>query len=163
MPATRPGPGVQAQDPENPDAAFEKAVRVLNAAAQTSNGLNAKLRRAGYSARAADEACRRAVSLGYVNDQAYADALVAKRLRQGRGRRLISQELGHKGLDAELVGESIAGVDAADELQSATELAAKLVRRHAAEPEQKRRDKVLGALARRGFGAQVSRRALEEA
>ena len=138
-------------------------MRVLNAAAQTSGGLKAKLRRAGYSSRAADEACRRAEALGYVNDRAYAEALVGKRLRQGRGRMLIRRELGHKGLDDSLVGEAIGEVDAADELRSAVELAARLLRRHAAQLEPSRRQKILAALARRGFPGHVGREALSRA
>ena len=152
-----------AEDPDDVEAAFEKAVRVLNAAAQTSAGLTLKLRRAGYSARAAEAACRRAAALGYVNDAAYAEALVAKRLRQGRGRALISRELGHKGLGDDIAGEALGAVDAGQELQSAVELAAKLLRRHSGELEPRRRDKVLSAMARRGFSGHVSREAVAEA
>lgn len=152
-----------AEDPDDAEAAFEKAIRVLNAASQTTSGLTFKLRRGGFSAAAAADACRRAVALGYVNDAVYADAVVAKRLRQGRGRSLISRELTHKGLGDELVNQAVGAVDAAQELESATELALKLVRRHAAEPDARRRDKVLSALARRGFSGHVSREAIAEA
>jgi regulatory protein len=98
--------------------------------------------------------------MGYVDDRAYAEALVGRRLRQGRGRSLIGRELGHKGLPDEVVDAAVGAVDAEDELASATELAGKLVRRHAAEPEARRRDKVLAALARRGFPSGTARRAL---
>jgi regulatory protein len=152
-----------AEDPDDAEAAFEKAVRVLNAASQTSAGLTLKLRRAGYSAEAAGIACRRAVALGYVNDAAFAEALVAKRLRQGRGRSLIGRELGHKGLGDEVVDTAMGAVDAGLELASAIELAAKLLRRHAEEVEPKRREKVLSALARRGFAGHISRQAVAEA
>jgi regulatory protein len=149
---------------DDAEAAFEKAVRVLNAASQTSSGLCIKLKRAGFSPEAADQACRRAVELGYVNDRAYAAALVDKRLRQGRGRALISRELGHKGLDHDVVGEAVNEVDIEAELRSAAELAAKLLRRHASEPDAaRRRQKVLSALARRGFLGSVSRVALARA
>lgn len=151
------------EDPDDSDAAFEKAVRVLNAAAQTSSGLTLKLRRAGYNAEAAAGACRRAAALGYINDSAYAEALVAKRLRQGRGRSLISRELGHKGLDDDVVSGAVGSVDARQEMESAIALAVKLVRRHAAEPEARQRLKVLSALARRGFSGHISREALAEA
>ncbi|HEV1998307.1 MAG TPA: RecX family transcriptional regulator [Candidatus Dormibacteraeota bacterium] len=149
-----------AEDPDDAEAAFEKAVRVLNAAAQTSSGLGLKLRRAGFSAAAAAEAGRRAAALGYVNDAAYAEALVAKRLRQGRGRSLISRELGYRGLGDDVVTDAVGSVDAEQELESAIQLALKLIRRHGAEPDARRRDKVLSALARRGFSGHVSREAL---
>ncbi|MGI8607815.1 MAG: regulatory protein RecX [Candidatus Dormibacteria bacterium] len=152
-----------AEDPDDVDAAFEKAIRVLNAAAQTSSGLNLKLRRAGYSVGASMEACRRATALGYVNDAAYAEALVAKRLRQGRGGALISRELRYKGIDDDVVTGAVGAVDSVQEHQSAVELAVKLVRRHASEPDLRRRDKVLSALARRGFSGHVSRQALRDA
>jgi regulatory protein len=152
-----------AEDPDDAEAAFEKAVRVLNAAAQTSSGLNTKLRRAGYSATAAAAACRRACDMGYVNDAAYAEALVAKRLRQGRGRSLIGRELNHKGLGDDVVADAVGAVDSAQELEAAVDLAAKLLRRHATEVEGKRREKVLAALARRGFPGHVSRQAMAEA
>ena len=154
---------VIAEDPDDVEAAFEKAVRVLTAATQTSRGLKVKLRRAGYSVEASTEACRRATALGYVNDAAYAEALVAKRLRQGRGRSLISRELGHKGIDEDVISGAVGPVDARQELESAIDLATKLVRRHATEPESRRRDKVLAALARRGFSGHTSRDALTEA
>ena len=152
-----------AEDPDDVEAAFEKAVRVLNAASQTSGGLTQKLRRAGFSAGAAAAACGRAVSLGYVNDAAFAEALVAKRLRQGRGRSLIGRELGHKGLEEGVVGVAMAAVDPDQELESAVQLALKLVRRHASEPDARAREKVLSALARRGFSGHLSRQALAEA
>lgn len=149
---------------EDAEAAFDKAVRVLNAASQTSSGLRLKLKRAGFSQEAADQACRRAVELGYVNDRAYATAVVDKRLRQGRGRALISRELGHKGIDRELVRQAVGEVDSEAELGSAAELAAKLLRRHASEPDAgRKREKVLSGLARRGFLGPLSREAYSRA
>jgi regulatory protein len=76
---------------------------------------------------------------------------------------LIRRELGHKGLDDSLVGEAIGAVDATDELRSAVELAARLLRRHGAEPEPKKRQRILAALARRGFPGHVGREALSRA
>ena len=152
-----------AEDPDDVEAAFEKAIRVLNAASQTTGGLTLKLRRAGYSAAAATAACHRVVALGYVNDAAFAEAVVAKRLRQGRGRSLIIRELGHKGLDDDAVSGAMGALDPRQELESAIDLAVKLVRRHAAEPDDRRRVKVLSALARRGFSGHTSREALAAA
>ena len=152
-----------AEDPDDVEAAFEKAVRVLNAASQTSAGLRLKLKRAGFSGAAAEAACARAVALGYVNDTAYAEALVARRLRQGRGVSLIGRELGHKGLGEDVAAAAVSSIDPADELESATELALKLLRRHQGELDAKRREKVLSALARRGFRGHMSREAMARA
>ncbi|MFN2466426.1 MAG: regulatory protein RecX [Candidatus Dormibacteria bacterium] len=103
------------------------------------------------------------MALGYVNDPAYAAALVQKRLRQGRGRRLIGQELGSKGISDEMLGEALGTIETEEELRSAVDLAGRLVRRHEAEPPARRREKVLAALARRGFSGHVGREALARA
>ena len=151
-------------DPEDVSAAFDKAVRILNAASQTTAGLTQKLLRRGYSQAAALAACQRAVEMGYVNDAAYAEALVGRRLRQGRGVRLIGRELGHKGIDPDLVATAVAAVDPDDEYDSALDLAMRLVRRQAAASDPARgRDRALAAMARRGFASGIARRALAEA
>jgi len=150
-------------NPDDEDAAFEKAVRILNAAAQTRSGLIVKLRRGGYSAAAAGAAGERAVQLGYVNDAAYAEALVGRRLRQGRGAGLLRQELGHKGLGNEVVAGAMAAIGPEDELASALDLAARLCRRYSSEVEPaRRRDRVLASMARRGFSGPLARRAYAE-
>ncbi len=152
-----------AQDPDDVEAAVEKAVRVLNAASQTRSGLTRKLNREGYSAAAVEAACARMEALGYVNDRAFAQATVLKRQRQGRGVKVIASELHHKGIDSELIDEILTEVDAGAEVDRATELAARLIRRHADEPSVRRREHVIGGLMRRGFTPGVARKALERA
>src|SRR5579859_2504191 len=100
------------QDPEDVEAAVEKAVRVLNAASQTRTGLSRKLHRDGYSDAAVEAACSRMEALGYVNDRAYADATIQKRQHQGRGVKVIAAELRHKGIDPEMIDEILGEVDA---------------------------------------------------
>ncbi len=151
----------QAIDRNDVEAAVEKAIRVLNAASQTRFGLTQKLKREGYSPSVVVAASARMEALGYVNDGAYADALVQKRQRQGRGVKVIASELHHKGIDPELIDEILAGVDAGAEVDRATELAVRLVRRHADEPTVRQREHVISGLMRRGFTPGVARRALD--
>jgi len=150
-------------DPDDVEAAVEKAVRVLNAASQTRSGLSQKLKRAGFSPTAVAAASARMEALGYVNDRAYADAVVQKRQRQGRGVKVIASELHHKGIEPELIDEILADVDAGAEVERATELAVRLLRRHADEPTVRQREHVIGGMMRRGFTPGVARRALERA
>ncbi|GAC1330257.1 MAG: hypothetical protein NVSMB17_07440 [Candidatus Dormibacteria bacterium] len=139
-------------------------MRILNAAAQTRGALILKLRRGGYSSAAAEGACDRAVGLGYVNDAAYAEALVERRMRQGRGAGLLRRELGHRGLDDEVVSMAMGAIAPEDELASALDLAGRLCKRYSNEAEPaRRRDKVLASMARRGFSGSVARRAFAEA
>jgi regulatory protein len=145
------------------DGAVEKALRVLNAASQTRSGLSRKLRQAGYSAFAVDQACDRLETMGYVNDRAYAEATLSKRRRQGRGVKVISSELRHKGIDSELIDEILGELSVDDEIDRAAELAGKLLSRHGDEPWVRRREHVMGGLVRRGYPPWVAKRALEKA
>jgi regulatory protein len=151
----------QAIDPEDVEAAVEKAIRVLNAASQTRSGLSQKLKRAGYLPAVVEAASARMEALGYVNDRAYGDAVVQKRQRQGRGVKVIASELHHKGIDTELIDEILSDIDPSAEVERAAELAARLMRRHAGEPAVRQREHVISGLMRRGFTSGIARRALE--
>jgi regulatory protein len=150
-------------DPLDIAAAVEKAVRVLNAASQTRLGLERKLVRAGYAAATADAACSRVEAMGYVNDRTYAEALLSKRRQQGRGVKVISSELRHKGIDPALIDDLLGQLSAEDEVEGATALAVKLLSRHEGEPLVRRREHVIGGLIRRGYAPWVARRAMEKA
>jgi regulatory protein len=142
---------------------MEKAIRILNGAAQTRSGLARKLRRAGYGPAAVETAGDRVEAMGYVDDRAYAEAALRRRQEQGRGVRVIGAELRHKGIDPELIDEVLGEVNAEDEVERAAELAVKLLQRHAGEPAVRRRERVLGTLVRRGYTPWVARKALETA
>jgi regulatory protein len=99
--------------------------------------------------------------MGYVNDRAYAEATLRRRRLQGRGLKAIASELRIKGIDGELVQELLGGVNVEEEIEGAAELARKLLQRKAGQPRQ--REKVTGALLRRGYAPWVARKALERA
>jgi regulatory protein len=141
----------------------EKALRVLNAAAQTRSGLAQKLSRAGFAPQAVEAACNRVEALGYVDDRAYAEAALERRQRQGRGLQVIGAELRHKGIDPELINELLGEVKTEDEVRRAAELAIKLLQRHQGEPAMRRREKVMSTLMRRGYPLWVARKAVEAA
>jgi regulatory protein len=147
-----------AQDVE---AAGAMAVRILNAAAQTRSGLARKLARAGFAPGAVDAACDQVEAMGYVNDRAYAEATLRRRQHQGRGLKVIASELRQKGIDRSLIDELVRQVDVEDEIEIATELARKLLERHADQPRS--REKVMATLMRRGYAPWVARKALEKA
>jgi regulatory protein len=150
-------------DPNDVEGAVEKALRVLNAATQTRLGLTRKLERAGFAAATATRACDRVEAMGYVNDRAYAEAVLAKRQRQGRGVKVIAAELRHKGIDTDLVEEIIGELSVEDEVARAAELADKLLVRHRDEPLVRQREHVMGGLLRRGYAPWVAKRAIDRA
>jgi regulatory protein len=109
---------------------------------------------------------------GLINDRAFADAFIRdQNLRRAAGARLLRQKLLLLGVEREIVEEALAAAAAPEaELDAATELAAKLVKKtplpRTPAERQKLRLKVSSALARRGFGwdtiGDAVRRALAE-
>lgn len=148
-------------DPADAGAAYDKAIRVLNAAGQTKAGLERRLARAGFEPEAITGAVTRLQSAGYVDDTAFARSRLRRRQEQGRGARLIAAELRQKGIAPEVIDEVLGDRDEDVEVARARELAVKLVARKAGESPAKRRDHVMAALVRRGYPAGVARQALE--
>jgi regulatory protein len=148
-------------DPTDAGAAFERALRILQAAAQTSAALTRRLARAGFDEGAVASAVDRARELGYVNDRAIAEAAVRRRLASGRGIGVIRRELGAKGVERELVDSVLAEIDTGAVISGAVAEARRLAARHADQPEARRREKVISGLVRRGHSGSAARRAWE--
>jgi regulatory protein len=148
-------------DPADTGAAYDKALRILNAAGQTRSGLERRLARADLDPDTIADVVGRLQSAGYVDDTAFARSRLRRRQEQGRGARLIAAELRQKGISPEVIDEVLADRDEDVEVARAGELAVKLVARKAGESPAKRRDHVMAALVRRGYPAGVARRALE--
>jgi regulatory protein len=144
-------------------SAYEKALRILNAAAQSRSGLSRRLLRAGYDEAEVEAACDELESHGYVDDRGFAASRLRRRVQQGRGARLIAAELRHKGVRPEVIDEVLGERDEEVEVERAMELAARLVARKADEAPAQRRNHVLAALVRRGYPPGLARRALEQA
>jgi regulatory protein len=138
--------------PPPPPDAYEAAVRLLALRPHGEVELRRKLARRGCEPEAIDEALARARRLGYLDDAAFARALVAVRAA-GRGPALIAAELAAKGVARTDAAEALAGVSPADQVAAARRLAART-------PSADRRA-VAGRLHRRGFTPEVVRAALD--
>jgi regulatory protein len=112
-----------------------------------------------------DALITRYLDKGLLNDRAYAAQAASSLARRGASRYSIAGKLGQKGVDNELVAQTIAGLD---EEGGASELAAAcaLARRRRLGPYRtpdKRadfREKDLASMARAGFGLNLARRVL---
>jgi regulatory protein len=100
--------------------------------------------------------------LGYLNDREFARQWAASRTRtRGFGRRRIEQELRLKGVDRELIRETLTGLfEESPELDVARREAAKKLRTLGRfEPEVGRR-RLAGFLERKGFSSEIIRTVL---
>ena len=88
-------------------SALEKAMRILSVSARTGHELKEKLLKSGYSPTEAESAVEECVKRGYINDELLAADFTALSLSRGSGCRKIRQKLLKRGLDRELVAQTL--------------------------------------------------------
>jgi regulatory protein len=162
-----PGPRQIDPDADPVAAAREICLRLLTDRARTRTELAQALARRGVPAAAADTVLERFDEVGLIDDAAFAGQWVRSRHRhRGLARRAIAQELRRKGVDDEVAGEALAEVDGESEARRARELVDRKLRTlPAGTPEQRATAarKLVGMLARKGYGAGVAYGVVKEA
>ena len=99
-----------------------------------------------------------------MDDEAFARDWAASRARCQIGRSRILRELRRKGISQEMAERALTELDEEEGDEAAVALAHKLLRRYSGEAdERKGMQKLLAAMARRGYGYDDSRRAIETA
>ncbi len=102
--------------------------------------------------------------LGYVDDLRMATHLVDKLVaRGGKGRQVIVQKLGERGIDRSTAAEAVSHLDDDSEQAQATELAVARASRMGSLPAEAARRRLHGFLARRGYSSAIIREALQHA
>ena len=140
--------------------AREICLRLLTDRARTRQELAQALQRKGIPDEAADTVLSRFDEVGLIDDAAFAGQWVRSRHRsRGLSRRAIALELRRKGVDDEVAGEALAEVDPAAEEERAHELVVKRLRSMSvatSEEQQSAVRRLVGMLARKGYGAGVA-------
>ncbi len=142
-------------------AATTAALAFLSSRPRSEHEVRTRLREKGFESGAIDAAIARLYEWRYLDDADFARRWVEQRATyHPRGRRLLEQELQHKGIDRQMAQETI-GEAELDELSAALDLARSKLRSYRGldGPVVRRR---LGAfLARRGYGWDVVRPTLD--
>lgn len=140
------------------------ALKQLESRARTEEEIRRALSKRNTPDEVADEVIARFKEVGLIDDDAFAEALTNTRLGvQRRGAMRIRQELRDKGISEELVQERLAAIDPDDELAAAEAFAVKKMRSYRGLEPLVAKRRLYGALARRGFGPEVVRKAAESA
>ncbi|MCA9862621.1 MAG: RecX family transcriptional regulator [Thermomicrobiales bacterium] len=143
--------------------ATETALHFLAYRARSEQEVRARLKRGAFSPEAIDAAITRLNDWRYLDDADFARRWVESRASgKPRGQRLLQQELRQKGIDAETSRQVIAEAGL-DEVAAATALARKRLGAMPGEDPAAVRRKISAYLARRGYGFDVVRKALEQA
>lgn len=136
-------------------AVFEKGVELLSVRARSARELQRRLLQKGAGKAHVDAAIRRLTALGYLNDAAYADAVVrSKMVEGGASQRRVQQDLFKRGVPRAIADAAIAqAVDehGSNEIEAALQLARKRMRSLQSLDQATRRRRLYGFLARRGY------------
>lgn len=140
--------------------ALNKAVSLLASRSHTEREIVESLQRNAYPEEAIARVMQRLNEAGYIDDASFAEQWATARTAKGMGTRRIRYELRQKGIAQEAIDNTIASMGNEELLNSAVTAARKASRgKDLHTPEG--RQKLLAALARRGFDYTLSRRALE--
>jgi regulatory protein len=148
-------------------ATYDRALQMLAFRARASAELRRSLIRKGEPAECVDRALERLAAAGLIDDAAFARQFARSRSAgTGASRRRIQQELARKGVAREVTDGAIAEVfeeEAIDEGEVAVVAARKKLRSLAGLEPAVRNRRLYAFLARRGYGADHIRRAIERA
>jgi regulatory protein len=101
--------------------------------------------------------------VGLVDDVAFARSWVESRqTSRGLSRRALADELRRKGVDGDVVSESLLEIDEEDEYAAARRLVEKKARSTRTTDPQARWRQLVGVLARRGYSAGLSMRVVAD-
>ena len=135
------------------EKAKAKALTLLSYKEYTSGELTKRLQQT-VSQEAAEQAVERMISLGFINDEDYAQRYAGKLAAKGFGEWRIRMEMRRKGLDPDTIDFTLE----ADPVERAREVLEKKYPLWQEDERVKRR--AYGALARRGFRPEEIRQAM---
>jgi regulatory protein len=148
---------------EQASRATEAALVFLSYRPRSEKEVRDRLRRGGFEQDAIEHAIARLHEWRYLDDADFARRWVENRsTHRPRGRRLLQQELRHKGIDGEIARDAIDDADL-DEIGAAEALARRRLPAYAGDELAAIRRRLVAYLARRGYGYDVIRIALDRA
>jgi regulatory protein len=148
---------------EQASRATEAALVFLGYRPRSEKEVRDRLRRGGYQQDAIEHTIARLHEWRYLDDADFARRWVENRTaHRPRGRRLLQQELRHKGIDGEIARDAIDDADL-DETGAAEALARRRLPSYAGDEPAAIRRRLGAYLARRGYGYDVIRIALDRA
>ena len=145
---------------------YDRALNMLAARGRASAELRRLLIRKGEPADRVDVAIERLVSVGFLDDAAFARQFArSKGVSGGLSRRRLQQELGRRGVDREIGSEAIEtvfGEERVDEAAAIEKVARKKLRSLANLDAPTRRRRLYSFLARRGYDSDDIGRVLRQ-
>ena len=134
-------------------------LRQLTMASRSRAQLAAALADRGAAADVAQRVLDRFEQVGLINDAEFAAGWVRSRHRtRGLSRRALAHELRARGIDDELAAQALASLDEDDERLAAEQLVRRRLRSMSGLPREKQLSRLVGLLARKGYGGSLAMR-----
>jgi regulatory protein len=150
LPSTSSSSGSSADSRE--EQARDLCLRLLTVRARTRAELETQLTKRGYPDDVSASVLDRLTEVGLIDDVAFAEQWVReRRANAGKGKRALASELRTKGVDPDVIAETLDSVDAGEWRVRAEELVATKLRRENLEDETKVTRRLVAMLARRGY------------
>lgn len=144
--------------------ALNDAVAMLAQRAHASGEIKQKLRRKLYMEDTIEMVLYKLEKERLMDDESFAHEWAASRARCQIGRSRIMHELRMKGISQEMAETALDELDRDEADEAAVVMAGKLIRRYSRETdERKAMQKMMAAMARRGYGYEESKSAMETA
>ena len=141
------------------EGAYARAVRFMAVRPRSRREVEDYLARKMVAPDVIQEIVGRLMRVGLLDDRAFAESWVANRqLLRPRSRRRLEQELASKGLARDDIQAALEGLEGEAELKSLIEVVEKKQRL----PQYHEPQRLVGYLARQGYGYELIKRALEE-
>lgn len=141
--------------------ALEKAIALLASRARTEREIVDALTRNAYPESTIARVMARLQEAGYTDDAAFSEQWVSSRAAKGLGPRRIRQELLHKGISSCEIGRALDAADEDEMLENAVRMAKKAAAGKDLS-DYADRQKVIAALARRGYDFSLAKQALQQ-
>jgi regulatory protein len=117
-----------------------------------------------YPQHVIDAMLQKCIDNNWVNDERYAESFTRSKLEYNKlGKNAIKRELIMKGVDAETAAEAVADIDSETEREQAMELVLKQLPKTVNLEKQKRVNRILGMLARKGYPSDIAFSVIREA
>ncbi|WJY27655.1 recombination regulator RecX [Sporosarcina trichiuri] len=141
--------------------AFNRALHYLGRRMRSEQEVRQKLLEAEFSEAVTREALLKLKKLGFLDDQAYSEALLQnQKTASGKGPNAIKAEMKKKGIDPEVQEAVLEEYDPAEQLATAKRLADKAARKHSAVAPAQLKQRIQNALQRKGFSFDIIKEAV---
>lgn len=147
--------------PDDPEYAFNRALRYLNLRARSKKEIEEYLKRKEFTEAAITLTTQKLLELKFLNDEEYGKSFArGRQVYKGKSRYYVAHELKQKGIDSDTISKIL--TDSQEDLQTAKDFLIRKKRVYGNLEKQEFKEKMMRLLSARGFSYDIIKRALQD-